>query len=52
MNEYKLIYTYKDGFVGEEIVYAVNRMMAFSIFEDFNYQDVVNVECIRVVDGV
>ena len=52
MNKYKLIYTYKDGSVRKEIIYAVNRMMAFSIFEDFNYQDIINVECIRIVDEV
>ena len=52
MNTYKLIYTCKDGFVGEEIVYAANRMMAFSIFEDFNHQDIINVECVRIVNEV
>lgn len=50
MYKYKIVYQCSDGYVGEEIVYAVNRMMAFEVFEDFGYEDVVNADCFRVND--
>lgn len=50
MNEYKIIYTCSDGYEGEEIVMAVNRMMAFEIFEEFGIEDVIDVDCFRVID--
>lgn len=50
MNTYKLIYTCKDGFVGEEIVMAVNRMMAFEVFEELGIEEVVNADCFRILN--
>ena len=50
MNEYRIEYECSDGYVGEEIVCAVNRIMALEIFEEFGYDDVVKVECYRVSD--
>ena len=49
MNEYKIIYTCSDGYEGEEIVMAVNRMMAFEVFADLGIEDVVNADCFRVI---
>ena len=50
MNLYKIIYRLSDGTIGEEVVYAVNRMMAFMVFEYFGYEDVVAADCFRVID--
>lgn len=50
MNKYRMVYQCSNGFQGEKIVYAANRMMAFEIFEDFEYIDVVSVDCFRVID--
>ena len=50
MYKYKLIFTCADGYKGEEIVMAVNRMMAFDCFEAFGYENVVSLECYRVDD--
>lgn len=52
MNEYRIIYTCSDGYEGEEIVMAVNRMMAFEVFEDLGIEDVVDADCFRVLDNV
>lgn len=50
MNKYKVIFQYSDGTEGIEYVYAVNRMMAFMVFEDLGYEDVVNADVFRVLD--
>jgi hypothetical protein len=50
MNLYKIIYRLVDGAEGEEIVCAANRMMAFMVFEDFGYANVVAADCFRVLD--
>lgn len=53
MKEYKIVYHCKNGYEGEEIVYAVNRTMALEIFEKFDYfKDVVAVDCFLVIDLV
>ena len=39
-----------DGYKDEVTVYAVNRVMAFMLFEDFGYEDVITVDCFRVLD--
>ena len=48
MYKYRLVYTCADGFEGEEVVYAVNRMMAMDVFEAFGYENVVSLECYRI----
>ena len=48
MNEYRMVYKCSDGYEGEEIVCAVNRMMAFEVFEDLGIENVVNVDCFRI----
>lgn len=50
MNEYKIVYTCSDGYKGEEIVMAANRIMAFEMFEDLGIEDVVNADCFRVLE--
>jgi len=50
MNLYKIVYKCSDGYEGEEIVCAVNRLMAFEVFKDFGYEDVVSADCFRVLD--
>ena len=51
MNKYKIVYRCSNGFEGEEIVYAVNRTMAFEVFEKFEcFKDVVAVDCFRVLE--
>lgn len=50
MHKYRLVFTCADGYKGEEIVMAVNRMMAFDCFEAFGYENVVSLECYRVED--
>ena len=51
MNEYKIVYQCGDGYEGEEIVMAVNRMMAFEVFSELGIEDVVNADCFRVLDN-
>ena len=49
MYPYRIMYRCSDGYEGEEIVSAVNRTMAFEIFEKFDYfKDVIAVDCFRV----
>ena len=50
MNKYRIEYVCSDGYEDEVIVYAVNRFMAFELFEDFGIEDVVRAECFRVLD--
>ena len=50
MNEYKIVYQCSDGYEGEEIVMAVNRMMAFEVFADLGIEDVVNADCFRMIE--
>lgn len=50
MNLYKIVYRLADGSGGEEIVCAANRIMAFMVFEDFGYENVVAADCFRVLD--
>ena len=51
MNEYKIVYECSDGYEGEEIVMAVNRIMAFEVFEELGIKDVINADCFRVIDN-
>lgn len=51
MNQYKITFKLRNGFIGEEIVSAVNRTMAFEIFEKVEYfKDVVAVGCVPVIE--
>ena len=50
MNEYKVVYQCSDGYEGEEIVMAANRMMAFEVFEGLGIEDVINADVYRVID--
>ena len=50
MNEYRIEYVCSDGYEGEEIVCAANRLMAFEVFEELGIKDVVRAECFRVLD--
>jgi hypothetical protein len=50
MNKYRIEYVCSNGYEDEVIVYAVNRFMAFELFEEFGFEDVINVECFRVLD--
>ena len=50
MNLYKVVYQLKDGTEGVEYVRAANRVMAFMVFEDLGYKDVVNADVFRVLD--
>ena len=50
MNKYKIVYECSDGYVDEVYVYAANRMMAFMVFEEFGYTDVINADCFLVKD--
>ena len=50
MNKYKIIYKCSDGYEGEEIVMAVNRIMAFEVFQELGIEDVVSADCFRVLD--
>ena len=48
MNEYKIVYMCSDGYEGEEIVMAANRVMAFEVFKELGIEDVVSADCFRV----
>lgn len=50
MYEYKIIYQCSDGYKGEEIVMAANRVMAFEVFADLGIENVVDADCFRVLD--
>lgn len=50
MNRYRVVYQCSNGYEDEVIVYAVNRLMAFEVFKDLGYEDVVNADVYRVID--
>ena len=50
MNEYRMVYKCSDGYEGEEIIPAVNMVMAFEIFEELGIEDVVSVDCFRILE--
>lgn len=50
MNEYRIVYRCSDGYEGEEIILATNRIMAFEVFKDFGYEDVVSADCFQITD--
>ena len=49
MNQYRIVYTCKDGYTDEVIIDAACRVMAFKIFETLGFEDVIKVDCSRVV---
>ena len=51
MNLYRVIYQCSDGYEGEEIVSAVNRMMAFDLFSDFGIENVINADVFRLTEA-
>lgn len=50
MKTYRIVYKCKNGFIGEEFIDAVNRMMAYELFGEFGYKDIVAIDCLLVVD--
>jgi hypothetical protein len=50
MNKYRIVYQCSNGYEGEEFVYAKNRIMAFEVFKDLGYEDIVNADCFRVIE--
>ena len=48
MYEYKIVYRCGNGYVGETIVMAVNRIMAFEVFGELGIEDIVSADCFRV----
>ena len=50
MYQYKIVYQCSNGYEGEEIVYAANRIVAFDMFNNLGYEDVVSADCFRVID--
>ena len=50
MNRYRMVYQCSDGIEDEEIVSAANRMMAFTMFDELEIEDVINVDCYLVTD--
>ena len=49
MNQYRIVYTCKDGYTDEVIIDAACRVMAVKIFETLGFEDVIKVDCSRVV---
>lgn len=50
MNEYKVVFKLDNGFIGNEIVYAVNKVAAYETFEQLGYKNIVAIECYRVLE--
>ena len=50
MNNYNMVYTLNDGTKGVIMVCAANRMSAFMVFEDFGIENVVDVDCFRILN--
>lgn len=53
MGEWKITYTTESGFEGEEIICAVNKMMAWEMFEEIaaGYEEkVISADCVRVIE--
>ena len=50
MNYYKVVYRCSDGYTGEDIVCAANRLMAFEVFKELGYEDVIDVDCYLIAD--
>ena len=49
MNEYRVVYQCSDGYEDEVTVMAVNRIMAYEVFRELEIENVVNVDCFRIV---
>ena len=51
MNKYKIVYGFDDGLECEEIVMAVNRVMALEMFNEMykGSNDIVYVNCYRMI---
>ena len=50
MNQYRMVFQCSNGYKDEVIVDAANRVMAFAIFEELGFEDVVSVDCFCVID--
>jgi hypothetical protein len=50
MNQYRVVYRCKDGYTGEKIVYAANRIMAFEVFANIGIKDVIAADCFRILE--
>ena len=48
MNEYRVAFMCDDGFEGEEVILAANRIMALEIFESFGIPGVTSAEAYLV----
>ena len=47
MDEYIVQYICSDGTEGEEAIFATNSIMAIEIFKEFNYPNVISINCHR-----
>lgn len=51
MNKYRIVFKCKNGFEGEEIICAVNRTMAFEIFEKVDcFKDIAAANCFLIIE--
>ena len=49
MNEYRVMYQCSDGYESEVTVMAANRLMAFEVFKDLGFENVVNADVFRIL---
>jgi hypothetical protein len=50
MNKYKFIITYNNGDKDEVIVDAANRLMAFELYDELGYDNVIDISCYRIIE--
>ena len=48
MSEYRVTYLCDNGFDGEVIVFAVNRIIAFEVFQTLEIPNVISVDIVRI----
>ena len=50
MNTYVIIFQCSNGYEGIEYIDAANRIAAFEVFNGLGYEDVINADCVRVIE--
>lgn len=51
MNKYRIFYRCSNGYTDVEYIYAANRIAAMETFMELGYDDVVSIDCVRVLDN-
>ena len=50
MGFYRVVYRCNDGYEDEVVVYATSKYMAFVVFENCGYDNVVNTNIFKIIE--